>query len=130
MSRPVHLKYSPTHEWVRVEGDVARIGITDFAVEQLSDLAFIDLPKAGASTKKGCRFGEIESTKAVSDLVAPVSGEILEVNDEVLANLPIVSSSPFEKGWLIRVRMSNPAECEGLLDAEGYAAEVEKARDH
>jgi glycine cleavage system H protein len=130
MSRPAELKYTPTHEWVRVEGDTATVGLTDFAVEPLSDLAFIDLPKVGATAKKGTRFGEIESTKAVSDLVAPVSGEIVEVNADVLANLPIVSASPFAEGWMIRVRLSDPAELQGLLDAGAYALEVEKARDH
>ena len=125
MTRPADLRYASTHEWVRVQGDVATIGITDFAVEQLSDLAFIDLPDAGAKCKKGARFGEIESTKAVSDLLAPVTGEIIEVNTEVVENLQYISSSPYERGWLVRVRMSNPAELEGLLNAEAYETHVQ-----
>lgn len=125
MARPSDLKYTATHEWVRVAGDIATIGITDHAVEQLNDLVFIDLPEAGASTRKGGRFGEIESTKAVSDLVSPVSGEIVEVNTEVAADLQRISDSPFEGGWLIRVKMSEPAELDALLGSEDYATQLE-----
>jgi glycine cleavage system H protein len=119
------MKYTATHEWVRVEGDIATVGITDHAVEQLNDLVFIDLPEAGASTQKGGRFGEIESTKAVSDLVSPVSGEIVEVNSGVVDELQRISDSPFEGGWLIRVRMSDPTELEALLGSEEYATQLE-----
>lgn len=129
MSRPQNLKYSRTHEWVRVEGDVAVIGITDYAVEQLSDLAFVDLPDAGSRAEKDVRFGEIESTKSVSDLVAPVSGEITEVNTETVENLQLISSSPFDQGWLIKVRLSNPEELKGLLSAGDYAEHL-KHEEH
>ena len=125
MTRPEVLKYTSTHEWVQVEGDVATIGITDHAVEQLSDLVFIDLPEAGASAQKGARFGEIESTKAVSDLVSPVSGEIVEVNSEVADDMQRISDSPFERGWLIRVKMSNIEELDGLLGVEEYSLQLE-----
>jgi len=129
MARPTDLKYSPTHEWVRVDADVAVVGITDHAVEELGDLAFIDLPKAGTAVKKGERFGEIESTKAVSDLVSPVTGEILEVNQELVDDLERISLSPFDRGWMIRVRMSRPAELSDLLSAEDYAAQI-SAEEH
>ncbi len=122
--QPANLKYARTHEWVRVEGDVAVVGITDHAVEQLSDLAFVDLPEKGTRAVKDERFGEIESTKSVSDLVAPVSGEIIDVNTEVVENLPLISSSPFDQGWMVRIRMSNRSELDSLLSAEDYAAHI------
>jgi glycine cleavage system H protein len=124
MARPLDLKYTPTHEWVRIEGGVAVIGITDHAVHELSDLAFIDLPGKGSAVEKDSRFGEIESTKAVSDLIAPVSGEVIEVNDDLVENLQWVSSSPYGEGWMIKVRMSDPSEASGLLGAEDYAAHI------
>ncbi|MGQ9590355.1 MAG: glycine cleavage system protein GcvH [Planctomycetota bacterium] len=120
MARPEDVKYTPTHEWARVEGDVATFGITDHAVEALGDLAFVDLPEPGASVKKGERFGEIESTKAVADLVSPLSGEVVEVNREAAENLALVSSSPFEDGWLVRVRLADPGEAASLLSAAEY----------
>ncbi len=129
MSRPANLKYTRSHEWVRVEGDVATVGITDHAVEQLSDLAFVDLPRKGAKAEKDQRFGEIESTKSVSDLIAPLSGEIFDVNTEVIENLQLISLSPFDEGWLIRVRISNPAELKSLLSAEDYAEQL-KHEEH
>jgi len=129
MARPANLKYTPSHEWVRVEGDVATVGITDYAVEQLSDLAFVDLPEKGEKLEKDSRFGEIESTKSVSDLIAPVSGEVVEVNTEVIESLQLISSSPFDAGWMIRIRMSNPGELESLLSAEAYTEHL-KTEEH
>ena len=129
MARPDDIKYTPTHEWVRVEGDVAIVGITDFAVEELSDLAFIDLPAKGVKAQKGERFGEIESTKSVADLVAPVSGEIVDVNVTLPDNLQKISDSPFDDGWMIRVRMSDPGEVDSLLTAKEYGAQL-KAQEH
>jgi glycine cleavage system H protein len=120
MSRPADLKYTRTHEWARVEGPSVTVGITDHAVEQLSDLAFIDLPMKGIEANQGARFGEIESTKTVSDLIAPVSGTIVDVNTEVVENLPLLSNSPFGDGWLIKIEMSDPAELESLLSAVEY----------
>jgi len=124
MSRPSDLKYTSTHEWVRIEGAIAVIGITDHAVHELSDLAFVDLPEKGAAVEKGARFGEIESTKAVSDLISPVSGEVIEVNADLVENLQWISSSPFGEGWMIKVRMTDPSETKGLLSAEDYAAHI------
>jgi glycine cleavage system H protein len=129
MSRPVDLKYTPTHEWVRVEGDVAVVGITDHAVEQLSDLAFIDLPEKGAAAEKDTRFGEIESTKSVSDLIAPVSGEIIDVNTDLVEDLQRISSSPYDEGWMIKIRMSNPSELGTLHSAADYDAHL-KTEEH
>src|ERR1043165_3925319 len=108
MARPDDLKYSPTHEWLRVEGDLGTVGITDFAVEQISALVFVALPAVGAAVAKDQRFGEIESTKTVSDLISPVSGTIVAVNGELADHLEVLSHSPYEKGWMIKVRLSNP----------------------
>ncbi len=129
MGRPEDLRYTPTHEWVRVEGDLATVGITDHAVEQLGDLTFVDLPEPGTKVTKGERFGEIESTKAVADLVSPVSGEVVERNGAAAQDLGIVQSSPFERGWLLRVRVSDPAEVASLLSASEYAERL-AAEEH
>ncbi|HZN59579.1 MAG TPA: glycine cleavage system protein GcvH [Planctomycetota bacterium] len=129
MARPTNLKYTSTHEWVRVEGDVAVVGITDYAVEQLSDLAFIDLPEKGTMVEKDKRFGEIESTKSVSDLIAPVSGEIIAVNSGLADDLQRISSSPFDDGWMVRIRMSKPPEVSSLLSADAYASHI-LTQDH
>lgn len=129
MARPEHLKYTPTHEWARVEGDMATVGITDHAVGALGDLAFLDLPEPGASVRKGERFGEIESTKAVADLLAPLSGEVVEVNREAAENLELVSSSPFGEGWLVRIRIADPKEAASLLSAAEYEERV-AAEEH
>ena len=129
MGRPEDLRYTPTHEWLRLEGDLATVGITDHAVEQLGDLAFLDLPQPGAKLTKGQRFGEIESTKAVADLFSPVSGEVVEVNGEVVQNLDILKDSPFERGWLLRVRVSGTPELESLLSASEYAEKL-AAEEH
>jgi glycine cleavage system H protein len=120
MARPEDLKYTPTHEWLRVEGELAVIGITDFAVEQLSDLVFVDLPAVGDTVVKDSRFGEVESTKTVSDLIAPVSGKVEAVNSELADHLEVLSQSPYEKGWMIKVRMTKPAEVSQLLSAGDY----------
>ncbi len=127
MARPQDLRYSPTHEWLRVEGEVGTVGITDFAVQELSDLVFVDLPAVGDTVVKDSRFGEIESTKTVSDLIAPVSGTIVEVNSDLADHLEVLSQSPFEKGWLIKVRLSKPSEAAQLLSAADYQAQIDAA---
>ncbi|HVR73805.1 MAG TPA: glycine cleavage system protein GcvH [Planctomycetota bacterium] len=124
MARPEDIKYTASHEWVRVEGDTAVVGITDHAVEQLGDLAFVDLPKKGAQVEKGSPFGEIESTKSVSELFAPLSGEIVEVHDDLVENLLLITTSPFAEGWMVRIRMSEPSEVDTLLSAADYAAHL------
>lgn len=111
-----------SHEWAKVEGDLVVIGITDFAVKHLTDLVFIDLPETGDQLTRGERFGEIESVKAVSDLNAPVSGEVVEVNDGLQDALDTVTNDPFEAGWMIKVRPDPDAsaQLEQMLDAEQY----------
>ena len=108
-----------------IQNGTVTVGITDHAVEQLGDLAFVDLPAAGTRATRGKRFGEIESTKAVADLVAPVSGDVVEMNAAAANDLELISSSPFDKGWLIRVKLSDPSELESLLSAEAYAKHLE-----
>lgn len=114
------LKYSKDHDWVRIESDgVAVIGVTDFAAGQLGDVVYVDLPEAGAEITAGTEMGEIESTKSVSDLYSPLDGTVTEVNQEVVDSPELVNSSPFEDGWLIKVRFD--ALPEDLMDAEEYA---------
>ena len=117
---PADLKYSSEHEWTRVEGDEAAIGITHFAQDQLGDVVFIDLPGAGTTIKQFDKFGEVESVKSVSDLFAPVSGEVIGRNDAAIDAPEKVNSDPYGEGWLVRVRLSDPAELKGLLDATAY----------
>ena len=117
---PADLRYTKDHEWVRVDGDTATIGVTDFAANQLGDVVFVDLPAAGKAVEQFATFGVVESVKAVSDLYAPVSGEVTEVNGELGANPELVNSDPFGAGWMIKVRLGDAAQVEGLLDAAGY----------
>ena len=122
---PASLKYATTHEWVHVEGDVATLGISDFAVKQLTDLVYIEFPAVGSEFAAGDVFGEVESVKAVSDLYAPVAGEVTEVNDALDADLGALSDDPFGAGWLIRMRITDPAGLENLLDKPAYDAHCE-----
>lgn len=117
---PGHLKYAKTHEWLALAGDVGTIGISDFAVKELTDLVYMGLPSVGKKLSAGDVFGEIESVKAVSDLYAPVSGEVIEVNTNIPNDLDLLSKDAFGKGWLIKMRLSNPAEASTLLDAAAY----------
>lgn len=117
---PNDRQYLETHEWAKKEGDLVVLGITDFAVKHLTDLVYIKLPAVGDQLKKGDRFGEIESVKAVSDLYCPVTGEVVEQNQELLADLTILNKDPYTKGWMIKVRMEKPAELEKLLDGKAY----------
>ncbi|NLX60372.1 MAG: glycine cleavage system protein GcvH [Phycisphaerae bacterium] len=120
MSNPKGCKYTESHEWCRTEGPAAVVGITQHAAEQLTDLVYIDLPSVGDTVSAGQPFGEIESVKAVGELNSPVSGEVVEVNQAVLDDVSIISSDAFEAGWLIKVRLSNPGELDGLMDAAEY----------
>lgn len=117
---PENLKYTKTHEWVAVEGDTATIGISDFAVHLLSDLVYADLPAVGKQTTQGQPFGEVESVKAVSDLYAPVSGEIIARNDGLPDNLDLLTKDPFGAGWMVKVRISDAGELSKLLDHAAY----------
>ena len=117
---PTDLRYTKDHEWVRVDGDTATIGVTDFAASQLGDVVFVDLPAAGKAVEQFATFGVVESVKAVSDLYAPVSGEVTEVNGELGGNPELVNSDPFGAGWMIKVKLGDAAQVGELLDAAGY----------
>lgn len=117
---PQELKYSKEHEWVRVDGSKAYIGITDFAQDELGDIVFVELPEAGTTLNVNATFGTVESVKTVSDLFAPVSGKVLEVNAKLEDSPELVNSDPYGEGWMIVIEMSNPAEQNDLLDASAY----------
>ena len=117
---PKDLRYTKDHEWVKVDGDVATVGVTDYAAGQLGDVVFVDLPSVGKSIDQFATFGVVESVKAVSDLYAPVSGEITDVNGELGARPELVNSDPFGDGWMIRVKVADAAQLTELLDAAGY----------
>jgi glycine cleavage system H protein len=117
---PPDLRYSSEHEWVRVEGDVGTIGVTDYAQDQLGDIVYLDLPAAGATLTQFGKMGEIESVKAVSDLYSPIGGEVVEVNQEAVDAPELVNNDAYGRGWLIRVRLSDPAELAKLLSADAY----------
>jgi glycine cleavage system H protein len=121
---PKTLRFSPTHEWVHLDGAVATIGISQFAVDQLTDLIMIDLPAVGTKLTAGKSFGEIESVKAVSDLYAPVSGEVIEVNPAVTGDVQMLATEPFGAGWLVKIRVDDPAQVAGLLDHAAYEKKV------
>jgi glycine cleavage system H protein len=124
------LKFAKTHEWIRPEtGGLATVGISAYAVEALTDLVFMQLPTVGKRVKAGESIGEIESVKAVSDLYAPVSGEIVEVNAPLAGSLETLGKDPYGAGWLVRIRPDDPAEMEGLLDRAAYDAMV-KSQPH
>jgi glycine cleavage system H protein len=120
MNFPSDLKYTKEHEWVRVEGDVATIGITEFAQSELGDIVFIDINTIGDSIGHDEIFGAVEAVKTVSDLFMPISGEVLEKNDALDSSPESVNSDPYGAGWMIKVKMSNPSEMDGLLSAETY----------
>ncbi len=122
MNTPNNLKYSNDHEWVKVEGDTATIGITDFAQSQLGDIVFVDIQTEGETLDSGEVFGAIEAVKTVADAVMPVSGKIVEVNTELEGAPESVNTDPYGAGWMIKVEMSNPSEADALLDAAAYEA--------
>ncbi len=117
---PGNYKYSSTHEWVGAEGDVATLGITDYAQSELGEIVFVELPDVGISFDKGDVFGTVESYKTVSDLVIPVSGEVVEINSALVDAPELVNDSPYEKGWMIKVKMTNSGELDDLMTAEQY----------
>ena len=116
------LKFTDEHEWLKVEGDVATVGITAHAATQLGDLVFVELPKAGTSLKKGASAAVVESVKAASDVYAPVAGEVTEINAEAEANPALVGEDPQGAGWLYKIRLADKAELDALLDEKAYAA--------
>lgn len=122
---PAELKYAASHEWVRVEGDVAVIGITDHAQDALGDLVYVELPEVGDKVAAGDEAGVVESVKAASDIYAPVSGEVIAIN-EALGDAPeTINTDPYHDGWMYKIRMSDPAELEDLLSADSYAQVAE-----
>ncbi len=121
---PKSLRYAPTHEWVSLDGNVATVGISKFAVDQLTDLITIDLPAIGAKVNAGKSFGEVESVKAVSDLYAPVTGEVVGVNKDVVANILLLAEAPFEQGWLIKIKTDPSALPVDLLDFSSYEKKI------
>lgn len=121
MNVPENLQYTEEHEWVGIEDDVATIGITDYAQSELGDIVFIELPSVGDTITKGDSFGTIEAVKAVSDLFAPISGEVLEVNEDLSDTPEKINESPYDEGWMIRVRIDDESELETLLSADAYS---------
>jgi glycine cleavage system H protein len=121
LKHPGNLKYSKTDEWVRVEGDQATIGITDYAQDQLGDIVYIELPwDGGASVSHEDKFGDIESVKATSELISPISGEVVSANQELKDRPELINDSPYEEGWMLVVKMSSPDEISSLMNAEEY----------
>ena len=124
MNFPQNVKYTNEHEWIRLEGDVAYVGITDYAQEQLGDIVFVDIPTEGETLEAGEVFGTIEVVKTISDLFLPVAGEVVEHNPALEENPELVNKDPYGEGWLIKMKPANAADLDNLLDAEGYKAVV------
>lgn len=124
MNFPAELKYTKDHEWVRVEGDEAVIGITDFAQRELGDIVFVDINTVGDEVAANDVFGTIEAVKTVSDLFMPTTATVLAVNESIDASPELVNSDPYGEGWIIRVKLANPADVDGLLSAEEYKSEI------
>ena len=119
-----NVKYTSEHEWIRVEGDEAYVGITDYAQEQLGDIVFVDIPTEGETLEQGEVFGTIEVVKTISDLFLPVAGEVLAQNEALADNPELVNTDPYGEGWLIKIKPNNLDDINGLLDAEGYKAVI------
>jgi glycine cleavage system H protein len=124
MNIPENLKYTKDHEWLKVEGEVAIVGITDFAQGELGDIVFVEIETQGEQLKKEEVFGTIEAVKTVSDLFMPVSGEVLEVNPKIAETPEVVNKDPYNQGWLIKIKISNSSEIGSLLDAAAYKAHI------
>ena len=126
MEVPDDLLYSAEHEWLRVEGDRATLGITDHAQDQLGDIVYVELPEPGSRVEAGATFGVVESVKTVSDLYAPISGEVIERNERLVDAPELVNASPYEQAWMLRVRIEDPAQLEALLTPAAYRELVER----
>ncbi len=122
MNTPTNLKYTKDHEWVRIEGDTAVVGITDFAQSELGDIVFVEIETEGETLSAEEVFGSVEAVKTVSDLFMPLSGEITAFNDTLEANPELVNSDPYGEGWMIKIKLSDPSELDHLLDAAAYSA--------
>lgn len=126
LNHPGDLKYSKSDEWVRVEGDQAVIGITDYAQDQLGDIVYLELlTEAGQNVEHEAKFGDIESVKATSELLSPISGEVVKTNDELRDHPEFINDNPYDEGWMLVVKFSNPAELDGLMNAEEYLRYLE-----
>lgn len=130
MSAPKDLKYSKSHEWVRVDGDVATIGLGDYAQNELGDITYLELPDVGDTIAAGEPLGVVESVKAASDIYAPISGEVVEQNQKAIDGPELVNQSPFGDAWLLKVKITNPAELDGLMDADAYDTFVDGQTGH
>ncbi|MHC4472520.1 MAG: glycine cleavage system protein GcvH [Planctomycetota bacterium] len=131
MPVPEELKYTKSHEWVKIEGEVAVTGITEFAVKALSDLVYVDMPEIEDLTERGHPYAEIESVKAVADVNAPLSGEVAEINETLVENLDDLSNDPFGKGWIAKIKISYPEELKDLMSAEDYEVHLkQEAKKH
>jgi len=119
------LKYAESHEWVKVDGDVAVVGLSDFAQSEMGDVVFVELPEAGDNVSKGESCGNVEAVKTVSDVYAPVSGEVSEVNEALEDEPTLVNTDPYEKGWILKIKMSAPSELDDLMDSDKYKETVE-----
>lgn len=124
MNIPAELKYTKDHEWVKLEGDIATIGITEFAQSELGDIVYVEVETVGETMAQEEVFGSVEAVKTVSDLFLPMSGEIIEFNEALEASPEVVNNDPYGAGWMVKVRISDPSEFEALLDAAAYAQEV------
>jgi len=124
MNIPADLKYSTDHEWIKVEDEMATIGITDFAQKELGDIVFVDVTCEGDTLSAGETFGTIEAVKTVADLTLPISGEVTEFNSELESDAAAINSDPYGKGWIVKVKMSNPSEISALMDAESYKTHI------
>ena len=127
MSSPADLKFTRTHEWVRLDGDVATIGLSDHAQQELGDITYLELPEVGTALSQAQPFGIVESVKAASDIYAPFDGEVVERNDAVVEAPETVNASPYDQAWLVKVRLADPAQAENLMSAADYDAFAESA---
>ncbi|QIA06291.1 glycine cleavage system protein GcvH [Draconibacterium halophilum] len=125
MNIPADLKYTQDHEWVRVEGDVAVVGVTDFAQGELGDVVFVEIETEGETLDKGETFGTVEAVKTVSDLFMPVGGEVTEFNEDLADDPELVNKDPYEKGWMVKIKVADASELDSLMDADAYKAMIE-----
>jgi glycine cleavage system H protein len=126
MEFPEDLKYTEEHEWALIEGDIVTVGITDFAQDALGDIVYVELPQVGTMVEAGKTFGVVESVKAVSDIYAPVSGEVVEINEELPDAPETINTSPYEDGWMIKIKVADPSILDDLMDADAYQAHIEE----
>ena len=127
MSAPENRRYTKTHEWVLVEGDIATLGLTDHAQQELGDITYLELPESGEAVSSGEAFGVVESVKAASDVYSPIDGEVLERNEDAVEGPEVINQSPYDGAWLIKVKMSDPSQVEALMDPKAYDEYADEA---